>query len=997
MTNKKITTVVGTSRGKLSAILKGLEKYYGTYPGSSTGLVLDVSSLGYALETQDRSFFPTTNSVAGNTLIHEIAHQWYGNNVAPRVWNDIWINEGMATWAPTYHNNVLATAPLTTSTNSTHSVYYNSWNSGSAASYTTPPAGMTDSATLYGYQTYTRSAQMWEALKLSIGDPAFLAFIKQWQTRYAGQSHGLADFRALASELSGRDLTAFFQDWVLDADKPAWPQRYDLGITSEPASGATTVRPGDTVTYTLSAANQGRVPLSPSGGTASVVTVDLADVLDDATVDPAALPAGLALEGTTLTWTVPTTAVGTFNPTGAAAPTTAPTSTVFFPVTVKATASATSLTATARSATLGGFCTGFAATCGSTVSVPIQPVPSADPVITGTPRVGSPLGVDTSGWAEGTTFTYQWSVGGTVVDGATAATFAPRVADLGKTVTVAVTGSKNGYTPVTRPSAPSAPVAAGTPPTATPTITGTPRVGATLTAVPGTWTAGTTFTYQWLVGDVTVDGATASTFVPRPGDVGKTVTVAVTGTAPGYEPATRTSAPTAPVTNGVISPAPFPTVLGRPQVGKELSVVLGTWQAGTTFTYQWRVDGQPAAGATAPTYTPVAADLGKVVTVAVTGSQPGYDPVTRVSGDTAPVIAGALEATPTPTISGTPQVGETLTAVPGSWDAGTTLTYQWYADGEPVAGATAPTLVLQATHLGDVITVAVTGTRAGYAAVTRTSDPTAPVAAGATEAGTPTIIGTPQVGEELTAVPGDWPAGTTLGYQWLVGGTPVEGATGTTFTPRSTDVDETVTVAVTGTRNGYADTTVTSEPTAPVAAGDLASTPVPTVSGTAQVGRTLTAEPGTWDDGVTFAYQWLRNGQPITGATGSTYSLLPGDARAIVRVAVTGTKAGYAPVTTVSERGDAVALGAMAKPGQPTITGRPVVGGTLRAVLGTKPAGSTLQVRWYVGGQLVRGVTGPTFSPRPRDKGKRIVAEAVATRAGYATTTRRSAPTAPVR
>ena len=150
--------------------------------------------------------------------------------MTPTVWNDLYINEGMATWAPTHYNNQLVDPPSSAAT--TEGTYYQSWAASppGSANWTTPPAGITDSANLYGYQTYTRSAQFWEALKLSIGDEAFFELIEEWQTRYAGESHGTADLRALAEELSGRDLAAFFQDWVFDADKPAWPQRYDLAL-----------------------------------------------------------------------------------------------------------------------------------------------------------------------------------------------------------------------------------------------------------------------------------------------------------------------------------------------------------------------------------------------------------------------------------------------------------------------------------------------------------------------------------------------------------------------------------------------------------------------------------------------------------------------------------------------------------------------------------------------------------------------------------------------
>jgi hypothetical protein len=997
LTNK---TAIQNRRPAQGPITRALEAIWGPYPGNSHGAVIDTvpSGINYALETQDRSFFPSTGSFTGNTLIHEIAHQWYGNNVSPKIWTDIWINEGMGTWAPTYYNSVGANPP--TSTNSTHFTYWNSWNgtSPTSSSWTTPPARQVTSANLYGYQTYTRSAQMYEALKLSIGDTAFFAFQREWNTRYAGKSAGFTEFTELAKEISGKDLDAFFTDWLVDADKPVWPQRYDLALASAPANGDTDVQPGDTVSYTLTAKNMGRVQLSPAGGAASVATVDLTDVLDDATIDAAALPAGLALEGTTLTWTIPTTAVGTFVPNGANVPTTAPESTVTFPVVVKDTASLTSLTATAASQTLAGFCAPAGA-CTTTVDVPIQPLtPAVDPVVTGTPTVGVPLRADTSEWAEGTTFTYQWSVGGTAVDGATAETFTPRPADLGKRVRVTVTGSKDRYTPVTLTSASSAPVVEGTQVPGTPTISGTPRVGATLTGSPGTWLPGTTFFYQWRVDDVIVDGATGTTFVPRVADLGKVVHFDVLAMAPGYRNAEASSAPAGPVTEGTPSPAPYPTVIGFPRVGQELSVTPGTWQAGTTFTYQWNVDGAPVQGATSSTYTPAPADLGKVVTVTVTGSQPGYT-ASRTSGPSQAVAPGTLASTPVPTISGEPAVGAALTAVPGTWDAGVTLSYQWSVNRSAIGGATGATFVPRPSDVGKSITVAVTGTKPAYTTVTRTSEAVGPVTSGELVAGTPTIDGTPQVGVTLTGDAGEWPSGTTFAYQWSVDGAPVAGATGLTFTPRAADVDLPVTFTVTGSRTGYEPATATSAPSADVVPGELTLTPVPAVSGVRQVGRTLTAVPGTWDAGVTLAYAWTRNGQPIPGATRPTYTLVAADRGATVRVVVVGTKPGYETAFGTSAPGAAVAPGRLTLTPVPKVNGRPVVGATLRAVKGQHDAGTSVSYRWLVGGVPVTGPRGAgvTYTPVAKDRGKKVRVRTTVSKPGYTAVTRSSTPTAKVR
>ncbi|MWB97773.1 M1 family metallopeptidase [Agromyces seonyuensis] len=354
-TNKATIT---TRVGQLGPIIRNLESLYGPYPGKSAGVIVDTvpGGISYALETQDRSFFPSTNSVAGSTLIHELVHQWYGNNVAPTTWTDIWIGEGMATWGPAYYNS---SEGFGTAANPTELTYFNSWNNLAATSpnWSIAPGLQTDSAELYEYQTYTRGAQFWAALRVAIGDDAFFDLIREWQVRYGGTSKTGADLKALAEELSGRDLTALWQDWILESGKPAWPEKLSLSLASSPAEGF--VPAGQTVSYTLTATNTGRVPLGTS-----VATVDVAGLLGQASIDPAGLPAGLTLDGTTLTWAVPAVAASPAAPQSA---------TATFTATVKSTATGGPLTAVAKVATLGGTCVA----CTSTLSVPDTQRPTA--------------------------------------------------------------------------------------------------------------------------------------------------------------------------------------------------------------------------------------------------------------------------------------------------------------------------------------------------------------------------------------------------------------------------------------------------------------------------------------------------------------------------------------------------------------------------------------------------------------------------------------------
>ncbi|MCJ1673983.1 hypothetical protein MT355_12020 [Rathayibacter sp. VKM Ac-2929] len=345
-----------------------------------------------------------------------------------------------------------------------------------------------------------------------------------------------------------------------------------------------------------------------------------------------------------------------------------------------------------------------------------------------------------------------------------------------------------------------------------------------------------------------------------------------------------------------------PTFSGNLVVGQGVTANPGAWgPQPLTLAYQWNRNGTPIAGATSAYYVPKAEDAGKALTVTVTGSKAGYTSTSRTSAAST-VASGALIQTPTPTVSGTATAGSTLTAAPGTWDSGVVLSYQWKRNGTTaITGATAKTYVIQSADAGAGLSVSVTGTKPGYTVVTKTSAAVSVKAALQTLMPTPTITGTKTVGATLTANAGTWDAGTTLTYQWKKnGGTYISGATAKTYVLKASDAGATITVSVTSTKPGYSPATKTSATTAAVAKGTLAG-PVPTITGTAKVGQTLTAKPGTWAPApVALTYQWYRGSTAISGATTATYKLATADKAGSITVKVTGTKTGYTTLTKTS-------------------------------------------------------------------------------------------------
>ena len=359
------------------------------------------------------------------------------------------------------------------------------------------------------------------------------------------------------------------------------------------------------------------------------------------------------------------------------------------------------------------------------------------------------------------------------------------------------------------------------------------------------------------------------------------------------------------------------------------------------------------------------------------------------------------EVTPgVPTVSGSPQVGETLSAVPGAWEPDpVALSYEWLADGTPIAGATGATLLLASAQEGAQVSVRVTGSRPGYTSAIATSvevGPVAPAPLPPVTPGTPSIDGDPVAGEVLTAVPGTWsPGDVAFAFQWSADGEPVAGATGATFVPGDAEVGTTVTVEVTGSKDGYAPASATSVPFGPITAAPLLELEpgAPTIDGVTKVGETLTVDPGQWDPApVALSYQWLIDGEPVAGADGETFTPDGDAAGSIVQVTVRGAKTGYNPASVTSDPVGPVVPGDLS-PVAPTIEGTPRVGDPLTvAPGGWGPAPVELSFQWLIDDAPLEGATGRTFTPTAEHVNRGVGVVVTGSKPGYVTLTQQSLP-----
>ena len=264
-------------------------------------------------------------------------------------------------------------------------------------------------------------------------------------------------------------------------------------------------------------------------------------------------------------------------------------------------------------------------------------------------------------------------------------------------------------------------------------------------------------------------------------------------------------------------------------------------------------------------------------------------------------------ATGAPTISGTAQVGETLTAnTTGVADAdglsNVQYEYQWLADDTDIAGATGSTYTLADTEESKAITVQVSFTDDADNEETLTSAATDVVDArpNSPATGAPMITGTAQVGETLTANTSgvadvDGLSNVQYEYQWLADDADIAGATGSTYTLTDGEESKAITVQVSFTDDADNEETLTSAATGAVdARPNSPATGAPTITGTAQVGQTLTADTSGIADAdglsnVQYEYQWLADGADIAGATGLTYTLTDSEENKPITVQVSFT------------------------------------------------------------------------------------------------------------
>ena len=555
---------------------------------------------------------------------------------------------------------------------------------------------------------------------------------------------------------------------------------------------------------------------------------------------------------------------------------------------------------------------------------------------------------------EETLFTYQWLADGTAISGATEATYALADADVGKTISVTVSftdnaGHSESLTSETTAAVTAAQNAPGNnPATGAPTISGTAQVGETLTAGASgindpDGLEDATFSYQWLADGSEIAGATGQTYTVGDGYVGGVLSVRVTFTDDAGNEESLTSEPTeAVVAAGLaLESAKVDGATLTLTFSELLNILVDLPETAFTVTVEGTsrtVSDSSVSGSAVTLTLATAVVAGEAVTV-------GYE---KPEGNS---IIGDLRGRSAESFSGREVTNETapppLTAsagtVPASHDGNSTFTFQLLFSEEPHEDSSYVTLrdhaftvtggsienasrLTPGSNQGWEITVQPSGNGSVTVVLPPTTDCEAEGAictgdgrklsnrvevsipgTGSQQeeqqnnpaTGAPTISGTAQVGQTLTVsttgiADADGLTNATFSYQWLADDAAISGATGSSYTLVSGDRGKAIKARVSFTDDAGNAETLTSAATATVTAANNPATGTPTISGTAQVGETLSVSTtGIADaDGLTnatFTYQWLADDAAISGAMGSTYTLVSGDRGKAIRVTVSFT------------------------------------------------------------------------------------------------------------
>ncbi|MDT5028126.1 MAG: hypothetical protein QOE61_4552 [Micromonosporaceae bacterium] len=218
--NSALDSQADAQLARTPEVVDFLESQFGPYPFDAMGgIVIADKRVRFAMENQTRpiysgSFFDPGKDATWS-LVHELAHQWYGDSVSINEWKDIWLNEGFATYAEWLWTEKSGGQSVQKSFDSQYANF-------ESPMWAIPP-GNPGKANLLSISVYNRGAMTLHVLRLNVGDDAFFKILRTWASEKANGNATTREFIALAERISGKPLGQVFDEWLYGTVRPAHP------------------------------------------------------------------------------------------------------------------------------------------------------------------------------------------------------------------------------------------------------------------------------------------------------------------------------------------------------------------------------------------------------------------------------------------------------------------------------------------------------------------------------------------------------------------------------------------------------------------------------------------------------------------------------------------------------------------------------------------------------------------------------------------------------
>jgi hypothetical protein len=418
------------------------------------------------------------------------------------------------------------------------------------------------------------------------------------------------------------------------------------------------------------------------------------------------------------------------------------------------------------------------------------------------------------------------------------------------------------------------------------------------------------YVFTWFRNGVALEGSNGRTYQIGQADLGAKLSVRVSASKPNFLSASVTSGEVH--VSNILSELQNLTLQGSAVKGGQLTLSFDGKVPFSTITYQVSRDGGSTwTNIGGALYNIQFTDLGGDLRFRVVQSAPGYvtqttefDAVAVEASYALPGFSmGSIDgANSGSSIQGGSKVGSVLKATKSTWTNGTRVTgFWWSSKGYSVSNKL--TYKSMPQDIGADLVYMEVGVSPTGETKYRMSTSVNVLPNQFDNSSKPNLIGATTIGSRIkAAVSTSWSSGAKYFYQWLANGEIIPGATGVTYTVTADDVDSALSVRVCATKLSFAEKCEESLPTTIIGKSQINSSSKPTLKLTAtRSGKLLSASLGKWLAGVTFKYEWLRDGEVMLGEDRATYSFKPEDNGHAMSLRVTASKAGYFDMTRTSD------------------------------------------------------------------------------------------------